>query len=288
MKILLISGHGSNDPGACSNFGIEREEARKVTEKLSSILNSKSGINADIYPTERDCYTDIKNGNVQVNFKNYDYILEVHFNSASATAKGTEIFVTTDTTDTTKEANIIKSLESLGLVNRGVKKKNFTVINSAKNKGVKASLLEVCFISNSDDMQLYRRRFDEVCNNIANALVGGTVVNTPSVPSTPVVTDNWVSRLQSECNAQGFSNQKVDGIAGPNTLKGCPTIKKGARGNISKLLQEKLVSLGYNTNGVDGIFGSGTHNAVVSYQKSKGLSADGIVGQNTWRKLLNI
>ena len=285
MKILLISGHGANDPGACSNYGIEREETRKVTEKLASILNSKNGIGVDIYPTERDCYTDIKNGNVQVNFKNYDYILEVHFNSA----KGTEIFVTTDTTDTTKETNIIKSLESLGLVNRGVKKKNFTVINSAKNKGVKASLLEVCFISNNDDMQLYRRRFDDVCNNIANALVGDTVVNTPSVPSTPnIVTDDWISRLQSECNAQGFSNQKVDGIAGPNTLKGCPTIKKGARGNISKLLQEKLVSLGYNTNGVDGIFGSGTHNAVVSYQKSKGLSADGIVGQNTWRKLLNI
>ena len=31
-------------------------------------------------------------------------------------------------------------------------------------------------------------------------------------------------------------------------------MREGARGNITKLLQE-LVSFGYNTNGVDGIFG---------------------------------
>ena len=47
-------------------------------------------------------------------------------------------------------------------------------------------------------------------------------------------------------------------------------------------------SLGYGTNGMDGIFGNDTKNTVIKYQKSKGLSADGIVGQNTWRKLLNI
>ena len=64
-------------------------------------------------------------------------------------------------------------------------------------------------------------------------------------------------------------------------------MKKGARGNITKLLQVKLVSLGYNTNGVDGIFGFGTEKAVISFQKFNGLVADGIVGKNTWRKLLN-
>ncbi|MEE0931858.1 peptidoglycan-binding domain-containing protein [Clostridium sp.] len=65
-------------------------------------------------------------------------------------------------------------------------------------------------------------------------------------------------------------------------------MKEGARGNITKLLQEKLISLGYNTNGIDGIFGSGTKAAVIAFQKSKGLLTDGIVGENTWRKLLNM
>ena len=65
-------------------------------------------------------------------------------------------------------------------------------------------------------------------------------------------------------------------------------MKKGVRGNITKLLQEKLVSLGYNTNGVDGIFGSGTDNAVRLYQRANGLVVDGIVGKNTWWKILYI
>ncbi|HJG96803.1 MAG TPA: peptidoglycan-binding protein [Romboutsia timonensis] len=100
--------------------------------------------------------------------------------------------------------------------------------------------------------------------------------------------DDWIRRLQQECNNQGFSNQKVDGIAGVNTLNGCPTLRQGARGNVTKLLQERLVSLGYNTNGVDSIYGSGTANAVYSYQKNKGLVADKICGQATWRKLLGL
>ncbi|MBS4955651.1 MAG: peptidoglycan-binding protein [Clostridium sp.] len=128
---------------------------------------------------------------------------------------------------------------------------------------------------------------------IAEAIVFGSVGNSDSEiqsdnNESQLTGDDWIRRLQEECNKQGFSNQKVDGYPGPNTLKGCPIMREGARGNITKLLQEKLVSFGYNTNGVDGIFGMGTKAAVIAFQKSKGLSSDGIVGQNTWRKLLNL
>lgn len=97
---------------------------------------------------------------------------------------------------------------------------------------------------------------------------------------------NWVRRLQSYCNSQGYSNQTVDGIPGPNTVAGCPLIAMGSQGEIVKLFQEKLVSLGFNTNGVDGIFGNGTFNAAKSFQSRYGLTADGIVGTNTWRKII--
>ena len=100
----------------------------------------------------------------------------------------------------------------------------------------------------------------------------------------------WVKELQQECNSQGFSSQTVDGIAGKNTLAGCPTVRKGASGNITKLLQERLIVLGYScgSSGADGKFGSGTESAVKKYQSVNGLSADGIVGQNTWKKLLGM
>lgn len=102
--------------------------------------------------------------------------------------------------------------------------------------------------------------------------------------------EDWIRRLQNECNVQGFSNQKVDGIAGPATLAGCPVLRKGAQGNITKLIQKRLLSLGYKLPkwGADGGFGDETVDAVKSFQTDKGLSVDGIVGQDTWRKLLNL
>ena len=65
-------------------------------------------------------------------------------------------------------------------------------------------------------------------------------------------------------------------------LAGCPTCRKGARGNITRLIQEKLGVA------VDGIFGQKTKNAVIAFQRAHGLTADGIVGKNTWRALLGL
>ena len=100
---------------------------------------------------------------------------------------------------------------------------------------------------------------------------------------------NWVESLQQECNNQGYSNQKVDGYPGPNTLDGCPLIKLGASGKITKLLQQRLISLGYSISyGSDGIYGYETKNAVMRFQEDNNLSADGIVGRNTWRALIGL
>ncbi len=63
------------------------------------------------------------------------------------------------------------------------------------------------------------------------------------------------------------------------------TVKRGSLSNYVCIAQDDLNTLGYRTNGLDGIFGIATYNAVISYQRARGLSADGIVGCNTWRSL---
>ena len=104
----------------------------------------------------------------------------------------------------------------------------------------------------------------------------------------------WVLELQRECNKQGFSNQPVDGLTyntktgESKTLASCPTLKIGAKGNITRLLQKVLKAYGIANLKEDGIFGTNTYNAVVAYQKLKGLTADGVVGYNTWKKLLGL
>ena len=67
-----------------------------------------------------------------------------------------------------------------------------------------------------------------------------------------------------------------------------PQLSKGDKGDKVRVLQELLLGRGYDlgTYGTDGDFGGATRGAVVAFQVRNHLSADGIVGKNTWRKLL--
>ncbi|MDD4801931.1 MAG: peptidoglycan-binding protein [Syntrophomonas sp.] len=62
---------------------------------------------------------------------------------------------------------------------------------------------------------------------------------------------------------------------------GSQNMSWGSRGTYVTQLQLDLTRLGFNTYGVDGIFGPNTYNAVVNFQKNQGLIPDGIVGPNS-------
>lgn len=126
--------------------------------------------------------------------------------------------------------------------------------------------------------------------NGATVQIPNTNTNTPVHTQTTPTThkngyDEWVARLQKELNAQFHKGLVVDGLRGPKTLGACITVRRGARGNITRLIQERLNSVGFHIS-TDGIFGSGTEKAVKVFQKNRSLSADGIVGHNTWDWLL--
>lgn len=59
----------------------------------------------------------------------------------------------------------------------------------------------------------------------------------------------------------------------------------GSRGNEVKAIQEKLKERGLYNGSVDGIYGNATKQAVIKFQKQNGLSADGIAGPQTLKKL---
>lgn len=62
-------------------------------------------------------------------------------------------------------------------------------------------------------------------------------------------------------------------------------LRQGSSGEQVKTLQSKLKRWGYYNGNVDGIFGSGTAQAVKYFQKKNGLTADGIVGEATAKAL---
>lgn len=61
--------------------------------------------------------------------------------------------------------------------------------------------------------------------------------------------------------------------------------KQGSRGDEVTAIQTKLRESGYYNGKIDGVFGSGTKNALISFQKDNGLTADGIAGSKTLQAL---
>lgn len=92
--------------------------------------------------------------------------------------------------------------------------------------------------------------------------------------------------LQTELNNQYQKGLVVDGIFGNLTKNACVSVRKGAKGNITYILQAILYCKGYKI-AVDGDFGVNTENAVKDYQQSNGLTVDGVAGKNTFAKLFN-
>ena len=59
------------------------------------------------------------------------------------------------------------------------------------------------------------------------------------------------------------------------------TVYWGSRGETVSQVQTKLKQWGYYTGSVDGVFGQSTYDAVVWFQRTNGLTADGTVGGAT-------
>ncbi|GAB4209901.1 MAG: N-acetylmuramoyl-L-alanine amidase [Roseiflexaceae bacterium] len=77
-----------------------------------------------------------------------------------------------------------------------------------------------------------------------------------------------------------------DGIVGAQTWEALiTTVRRGDSGEAVRAVQSQLASKGYSVT-VDGAFGAGTETAVKSFQTSRGLTSDGVVGPDTWSKLV--
>lgn len=64
------------------------------------------------------------------------------------------------------------------------------------------------------------------------------------------------------------------------------TLRQGSEGPQVEMLQLALTRSGFPpSGGIDGIFGTGTYNALRSFQTRYSLAADGIAGQQTWSRL---
>lgn len=172
MKILIICGHGAGDPGAIGTYNGKTYKEADLTREVGSAVAKKLKAYADVtvYDQNRNAYYDYQNGvlNKNANFTKYDFVLEIHFNAfkedtGDGTTKGVEIYARSGSS---VEPNICKNIAALGFRNRGVKSNGYAVINTARSKGVRAALLEICFIDDADDLKLYFAKKEQVVDAI--------------------------------------------------------------------------------------------------------------------------
>lgn len=175
MKLLLIAGHGNGDCGATGSGYYEADLTREVAKLLKAELDSYADVT--IADTSKNWFEYLKTHTF--NFKPYNYVLEIHFNACVNDQKGngkttgTEIYITTSEKGCSVEEKIVKGISNIGFTNRGVKRKNYSVISKVKKQGVSSALLELCFIDDVDDIKLYQSKKNEIIKAIAEGIISG-------------------------------------------------------------------------------------------------------------------
>jgi peptidoglycan hydrolase-like protein with peptidoglycan-binding domain len=71
----------------------------------------------------------------------------------------------------------------------------------------------------------------------------------------------------------------------PTSAQGLPTLLPGSKGAAVSQAQQLLKDKGYYQGRIDGDFGVGTRDAIAVFQRANGLTIDGKVGEQTWKKL---
>lgn len=178
MKINIHAGHNPSGRIACGSVGFlnESTEARKIKDEVIFQLR---GLGHTVY----DCTCDDGKSQSDVlrkivskcNEHTVDLDVSIHLNSGAkdeignGKTTGVECWCYSTTSKSVNTAvKICEEIAQTGFKNRGVKYS--TSLYVLKNTNSPATLIEVCFVDDKDDANVYDYR--RVANAIVRSLVG--------------------------------------------------------------------------------------------------------------------
>ena len=186
--IFLLRGHGNRDPGACANGYTEENLAQVIVDRVVELLKGKD---VKVFTNSKTQNNYVANCLIGHTFK-YKFGYTIHLNSASATASGTEIFVPINEQYVNTESKMCKEIANvLGVNARGVKSRDYNSgsthlriekdgskgtdyykeIRQSWQNGLSHSIIELCFISNLNDVKQLLNNKEKVCRVIANNIL---------------------------------------------------------------------------------------------------------------------
>ncbi|MFS0575616.1 N-acetylmuramoyl-L-alanine amidase [Sporosarcina sp. 179-K 3D1 HS] len=151
--IVIDPGHGAHDPGATRSGLTEKGVNLKVAKLVEAKLK-KAGAKV-LMTRSTDTFLSLEQ-RTEFAKKHYaEAFVSIHVNSAgSSSAKGTEVFFDSSVNENSAESKLLATAIKNNIVkranmnDRGVKDQRFYVI---RNNNVAAVLVELGFISNSED-----------------------------------------------------------------------------------------------------------------------------------------
>lgn len=178
-KIIAIDpGHGGSDPGAPGPNGAkEKDITLKVGLKVRDLLQSYGYqvvmTRTGDYRLDEDVTQDLLKRAQIANNNNASLFVSIHANSFSSTSKGTETFYHTREVPGSNSHRLASAIQNkligaLGLVDRGLKQDDFSVL---RNTTMPAVLAELAFISNPNEEALLIT--DAFQTKAAKAIVDG-------------------------------------------------------------------------------------------------------------------
>ncbi|MEH2026535.1 peptidoglycan-binding domain-containing protein [Nostoc sp.] len=107
-------------------------------------------------------------------------------------------------------------------------------------------------------------------NNKSQNPATATLVAQSTQQSNMMKKPNAVTKLNAKHKSNNMARRSTGSV-----------LTVGSKGEIVKTAQNSLKQQGFYTASVNGVFDNKTRTAVIKFQKSKGLRADGIIGHRT-------
>ncbi|OMC83619.1 hypothetical protein BK128_18085 [Viridibacillus sp. FSL H7-0596] len=190
-KTVVISGGHYGPYTGASDLVDEVTESWKIAKQVASLLRAKGITVHEFYDTVSKNQNDNLNRIVAFhNSKKRDLDLSFHLNSTVRKSEG----IGCETLYYDAVALAKKITDAIcaitGFKNRGAKERRELAFLRGTNE--KAVLLEPFFVSSVEDVRIYKEKFNEICEAIANAVAEhlGVKITTVSKPVSKPSTTN--------------------------------------------------------------------------------------------------